>query len=71
MAHDDGTTTVKMQHFGKAEVLAKYCEKNKCLKAVDTNVTLTFIADFISNILVKIVLRGNQFEYYINTIAIF
>ena len=71
MAQGDATTTVKMQLFENVEVLAKNGEKKKRLKAVETNATLTFIANFISNILAKIVHHRDQLKHYRNTITIF
>ena len=49
MAQHDVTTTVKMQHFENVKVLTKNGEKKKYLKAVETDATFTFIANFISN----------------------
>ena len=71
MAQHDVTTTVKMQHFENVKVLTKNGAKKKYLKAVETDATFTFIANFISNSLGKIVHHRNQLKHYRNTIAIF
>ena len=63
MAQDDATTTVKMEYFENVEVLPKNGAKKKFLKAVETDATLTFIANFISDILAKTVHHRNQLKY--------
>ena len=59
-----------MQHFKYIELQTQDGDNKKHLKAVDTNV-LTFITDFTSNMLGKIVNRRNHLKYYRNTITSF
>ena len=55
LAQDDNVTTVQMEHFVLEERVLKGGKDVKRLKAVSTLANLTFITDFISNLLPKII----------------
>ena len=58
MQNDDGITTVNLQYFDKVETINKNGRTVKHLITVSTNVSLSFIIDFISQWLSKIIHPG-------------
>ena len=71
LKEEDDTITVKMQHFKMVETVAKNGKVSKRLTAITTNANLTFIVNFISEILSKIIHHRNHLKHYRTSIKLF